>query len=88
VTHDGLGLVSMQERLHLIKGELLVDSRPGDGTRIHACVRISVRADRMVGDELERHERPNTRQANPAARVIAPAAPQRRPDAVGLGGRR
>ena len=31
---DGLGLVSMRERLRLIGGEITVDSRPSDGARI------------------------------------------------------
>jgi PAS domain S-box-containing protein len=35
----GLGLVSMQERLSLIGGQLLVLSRPGEGTTIRASVR-------------------------------------------------
>jgi PAS domain S-box-containing protein len=36
---SGLGLVSMRERLNLIGGQLLVLSRPGEGTTIRACVR-------------------------------------------------
>lgn len=38
--NGGLGLVSMRERLHLIGGEIAIDSRPGGGTRID--VRIPV----------------------------------------------
>ena len=34
----GLGLVSMQERIKLVKGEFLIRSRPGPGTTIHATV--------------------------------------------------
>jgi PAS domain S-box-containing protein len=34
----GLGLVSMQERVHLVHGLLAVDSKPGKGTRIFAAV--------------------------------------------------
>jgi len=34
----GLGLVSMQERIHLVHGRFAVDSRPGKGTRIFAAV--------------------------------------------------
>lgn len=37
--HDGLGLVSMRERLYLIGGELVVQSRPGEGTTVRAHVR-------------------------------------------------
>jgi hypothetical protein len=37
--HDGLGLVSMRERLYLIGGELVVQSRPGKGTTVRAHVR-------------------------------------------------
>ena len=35
---SGLGLVSMQERLQLIGGELSIESQPGHGTRIDARV--------------------------------------------------
>ena len=34
----GLGLVSMQERVHLVQGRFLVESAPGKGTRIVASV--------------------------------------------------
>ena len=34
----GLGLVSMRERLSLIGGELVVHSRPGEGTSVHVRV--------------------------------------------------
>jgi len=34
----GLGLVSMQERVHLVHGTLSVDSQPGKGTTILAVV--------------------------------------------------
>jgi signal transduction histidine kinase len=37
---DGLGLVSMRERLHLIGGEIAIDSRPSRGTRIDVRVPI------------------------------------------------
>jgi signal transduction histidine kinase len=39
---SGLGLVSMQERLHLVHGRLTVESRPGKGTKILAAVPLSV----------------------------------------------
>jgi two-component system, NarL family, sensor histidine kinase UhpB len=34
----GLGLFGMQERLALVGGQLVIDSAPGLGTRIHARV--------------------------------------------------
>jgi PAS domain S-box-containing protein len=36
--HRGLGLVSMQERIHLVHGRFAIDSKPGGGTRIFAAV--------------------------------------------------
>jgi PAS domain S-box-containing protein len=36
--NPGLGLVSMQERTHLVHGRFSVDSKPGKGTRIFAAV--------------------------------------------------
>jgi PAS domain S-box-containing protein len=38
VKSHGLGLISMKERLHLVKGEISIDSRPERGTTIHAHV--------------------------------------------------
>ncbi len=37
----GLGLVSMKERLQLVKGTLSIDSQPLKGTSIHACVPLN-----------------------------------------------
>ena len=37
----GLGLVSMRERLKLVKGELSIDSHPGRGTTVHATVPVT-----------------------------------------------
>lgn len=37
----GLGLVSMEERLKLVKGTLSIDSQPKRGTTIHARVPIA-----------------------------------------------
>jgi signal transduction histidine kinase len=34
----GLGLVSMQERLKLINGEVHIDSKPGAGTTVRVSV--------------------------------------------------
>ena len=38
---QGLGLLSMQERLHSLGGELFIHSRPGGGTCIEACIPLS-----------------------------------------------
>ena len=43
----GLGLVSMGERLELLKGTLSIESQPGRGTTIHACLPLSSRSDSM-----------------------------------------
>jgi signal transduction histidine kinase len=50
----GLGLVSMQERIHLVHGRFLVESSPGNGTRIIAAVPMAETAEEAVttaGDE-------------------------------------
>lgn len=39
---QGLGLLSMQERLHSLGGELFIHSRCGGGTCIEACIPLSV----------------------------------------------
>ena len=36
----GLGLFGMQERLALVNGQLVIDSQPGGGTRVHARVPV------------------------------------------------
>jgi PAS domain S-box-containing protein len=41
----GLGLVSMQERIHLVGGTFFVDSTPGEGTRIVAVVPLAEAAE-------------------------------------------
>jgi PAS domain S-box-containing protein len=40
--HGGLGLVSMQERAHLVHGTFSVDSAPGEGTKILITVPLGV----------------------------------------------
>jgi len=44
---QGLGLLSMEERLHSLGGELFIHSRPGGGTCVEACIplRTAVPAD-------------------------------------------
>jgi PAS domain S-box-containing protein len=39
----GLGLISMQERLNLVRGEIFIESRPGQGTRVRARVPLNDR---------------------------------------------
>lgn len=41
MTGRGLGLISMRERVHLVNGTLVIDSRPGCGTSIRARVPIA-----------------------------------------------
>jgi len=43
----GLGLISMEERLKLVKGTLSIDSQPKHGTTIHARVPLSSGGDCM-----------------------------------------
>ena len=35
---SGLGLISMKERVQLLNGHLSIESKPMNGTSIHACV--------------------------------------------------
>jgi PAS domain S-box-containing protein len=46
----GLGLVSMQERLRLVDGELTVESKPGAGTRICVTVPLPAPAETAVAE--------------------------------------
>jgi PAS domain S-box-containing protein len=43
----GLGLISMEERLKLVKGTLSIESQLKRGTTIHACVPFSLSSDSM-----------------------------------------
>ena len=45
VSDRGLGLISMQERVNLVKGTFSIDSRSGQGTTIHAHVPLSKRGE-------------------------------------------
>lgn len=38
ISSQGLGLTSMRERMKLVKGNFSIDSKPGEGTTIHAWV--------------------------------------------------
>jgi len=46
-TSRGLGLVSMEERLKLVKGTLSIDSQPKRGTTIHARIPLGSGSDSM-----------------------------------------
>jgi PAS domain S-box-containing protein len=42
---QGLGLISMEERVKCVKGTFSIHSQPKRGTRIHACVPLTARSD-------------------------------------------
>lgn len=44
-TNAGLGLLSMQERVHLARGRFSIESRPGHGTRIVAALPLAASGD-------------------------------------------
>jgi signal transduction histidine kinase len=46
--HNGLGLVSMSERIHLLHGTIHFESKPGFGTRIHAVVPVPSRSGELA----------------------------------------
>jgi PAS domain S-box-containing protein len=45
VNNRGLGVVSMQERVNLVKGVLSIDSHPGRGTKINARLPLSTKGE-------------------------------------------
>jgi PAS domain S-box-containing protein len=46
INRRGLGLISMRERLHLVNGEISIQSEPGHGATINACVPFRAEAHR------------------------------------------
>jgi PAS domain S-box-containing protein len=40
LTHKGIGLISMRERMQMIDGQLSIESEPGAGTTVRASVRV------------------------------------------------
>jgi signal transduction histidine kinase len=57
----GLGLVSMEERLKLLKGTISIESQPKRGTTIHASVPLSLGSDSMrAGVRAPKSRRPAT----------------------------
>jgi signal transduction histidine kinase len=53
-TSGGLGLVSMRERVRLLKGTLVIDSEPGRGTRVEAVVPIAASASERADSRAAR----------------------------------
>ena len=51
VSGHGLGLTSMKERLKLVDGQLAVDSKPQEGTTIHARVPLGLKV-RSAGGQM------------------------------------
>jgi PAS domain S-box-containing protein len=47
ITHAGLGLRSMRERVAILNGQLTIDTAPGRGTRINVCVPLGSQASRQ-----------------------------------------
>jgi PAS domain S-box-containing protein len=52
IHRHGLGLISMRERLHLVGGQISIESQPGSGTTIHIRVPFSSRSDSAEGDQI------------------------------------
>ena len=48
LSRQGLGLISMRERIQIVHGELKVQSKPGSGTTIYALVPLKTREYRAV----------------------------------------
>jgi PAS domain S-box-containing protein len=51
---SGLGLVSMQERVHLVHGNLSVESKPGTGTIVLAVVPLALRLNTQKARRLRK----------------------------------
>jgi signal transduction histidine kinase len=49
-----LGLVSMQERVHLVHGNLSVESKPGTGTIVLAVVPLALRLNTQKARRLRK----------------------------------
>jgi PAS domain S-box-containing protein len=49
----GLGLLSMQERVHLVHGSFSIESRPWHGTKVIASVPVIAKSPRTPGDSGE-----------------------------------
>jgi PAS domain S-box-containing protein len=58
--HGGLGLVSMHERVHLVRGTFSVESAPGEGAKILVTVPLGV-GERRYSEDQSAHEITRTR---------------------------
>jgi signal transduction histidine kinase len=56
LTGRGLGLISMQERLRLVHGDVVVESSAGAGTSVRASVPLRTPADDDAGSNVTRPE--------------------------------
>ena len=48
LSRQGLGLISMRERLQIVRGEFKVQSKPGSGTTIYARVPLRMHEHRAM----------------------------------------
>jgi signal transduction histidine kinase len=59
----GLGLISMQERVHLLRGTLAIKSRPGEGTRVYAAIPFHHSIEDVVSDIEEKFSSESPRES-------------------------
>ena len=52
INRQGLGLISMRERLNLVSGRISIESRPGSGTTVRARVPLSPGSDAVIADRI------------------------------------
>lgn len=56
VPSPGLGLISMEERVHLMKGTFRIRTYPGDGTEVHAWVPVPDPVHEVAPHDEEGHD--------------------------------
>jgi PAS domain S-box-containing protein len=52
IKRHGIGLISMRERMQLVGGKISIQSQPGSGTTIRACVPFSFGSDSLIADGI------------------------------------